>query len=69
MSNASVEQATVRYATSADLPAGSGVVVIETPTGPVMVVREGKITPEIVEEIVEMYEALELGGLLTRQEE
>jgi hypothetical protein len=69
MSNASTKQATVRYATSADLPAGRGVVVIETPHGAVMVVREGKITPELVEEIVQMHDALAASGVLGQQEE
>ncbi|WP_326592775.1 hypothetical protein [Streptomyces brevispora] len=69
MNNASTKQSSVRYATSANLPAGRGVVVIETLNGPVMVVREGKMTVELVEEIVEMYDALAGRGMLGQQQE
>ncbi|MFD7428442.1 hypothetical protein ACFV6Z_15540 [Streptomyces sp. NPDC059818] len=69
MNNASTKQSNVRYATSANLPAGRGVVVIETLNGPVMVVREGKMTVELVEEIVEMYDALAGRGMLGQQQE
>jgi len=61
--------AAVTYATSAELPAGKGVVVIQTPHGPVMVVREGKITPALVAEIVEMHDALAASGLLEPEQE
>ncbi|WP_228995071.1 hypothetical protein [Streptomyces sp. DH8] len=54
----------MKYATSGELPTGHRVVVIQTITGPLMVVREGKITPDLVEEIVEMYDALKATGIL-----
>ncbi|MFD6281255.1 hypothetical protein ACFWFI_37685 [Streptomyces sp. NPDC060209] len=53
---------------SSDLPAGRRVVPLTTPNGVVMVVREGKITPELVEEIVEMYDALAALGLVGEEE-
>lgn len=69
MNSASTTQSTVRYATSPDLPAGHGVVVIQTPSGPVMVVRQGKITADLVEEIVEMWDALTASGVLEQPQE
>jgi len=62
--NTSAEEGAVRYATSSDLPAGHRVVVVQTPTGAVMVVREGKITPDLVQEIVQMHDALAACGML-----
>ena len=65
----SVSEATVRYAVSAALPAGQCVVPIQTRDGVLMVVREGKITPEIVAEIVRMYDALTACGMINLQKE
>ncbi|NUS76663.1 MAG: hypothetical protein HOV70_10750 [Streptomyces sp.] len=61
--------AAVTYATSGQLPTGKGVVVIQTLQGPVMVVREGAITPSLVAEIVEMHDALVASGLLDPEQE
>lgn len=58
----------MRYAVSADLPAGRRVVPVTTPNGVVMVVREGKITPDVVEEIIRMYDALTALGLVGQEE-
>lgn len=69
MDTASTKQAAaMKYAVSADLPTGRRVVPVTTPQGVVMVVREGKITPEIVKEIVEMYDALTALGLVGQEE-
>lgn len=57
------------FAVSADLPTGRrNVVPITTPTGVVLVVREGKITPEILREIVEWHDALTALGLVGQEE-
>lgn len=68
MNSASTTQSTVRYATSPNLPAGHGVVVVQTPNGPVMVVRQGRITADLVEEIVEMWDALTACGVVEQPE-
>ncbi|WP_141707768.1 hypothetical protein [Streptomyces sp. PpalLS-921] len=65
---AASQPATLGYAVSADLPTGRRVVPVTTATGVVMVVREGKITPEVVKEIVEMYDALTALGLIVQEE-
>lgn len=59
----------VKYATSGELPVGHGVVVVQTLSGPLMVVREGKITPGLVAEIVEMHDALKAAGILEDDQE
>ncbi|WP_327180437.1 hypothetical protein OG599_35085 (plasmid) [Streptomyces sp. NBC_01335] len=58
----------VKYAVSADVPTGRHVVAIQTLTGVVMVVREGKITPEVLVELHEMYDALTACGILGQQQ-
>lgn len=63
-----MQTAAMKYAVSADLPTGRRVVPVTTPNGIVMVVREGKITPEVVEEIVRMYDALTALGLVGQEE-
>lgn len=68
MDIASNTPAAIGYAVSADLPTGRRVVPVTTPNGVVMVVREGKITPEVVREIVEMYDALTALGLVGQEE-
>ncbi|MFJ2438427.1 hypothetical protein ACIOWM_34990 [Streptomyces anulatus] len=63
------QAAAVKYATSGELPVGHRVVVIQTISGPLMVVREGKITPDLVAEIVEMHDALKATGILGDDQE
>ncbi|MBK3555671.1 hypothetical protein JHN55_03740 [Streptomyces sp. MBT56] len=69
MTNLPSEAAAVKYATSGELPVGHRVVVIQTLSGPLMVVREGKITPDLVAEIVEMHDALKASGILEGDQE
>lgn len=61
--------ASVRYEVRGDLPTGKHVVAIETPTGVVMVVRAGKITSELLEELHELHDALFALGVLEQPQE
>lgn len=59
----------VRYEVRTDVPVGKQVVAIQTPTGVVMVVRAGKITAELLEELHELHDALSALGMLGHPQE